>query len=91
MLQAALHPVSTLSAHDDPQPKEPVLRLPIAQSMASVLTTIFEHMDDLKESTTNRVLRLLPAHYHQFGSYVTKMSDRDGEVYHISDPKSIQS
>ena len=72
----------TLSQHlTTLKPKNLVLEVPITQTIASLLTTIFEHMDDLKGLSVNNVLRMWPSHCHQFGNFVTKLSDRDGKCF----------
>ena len=60
------------------------------QTIAGLLNAIIEHKDDLKGPSANKVLHMWPSHFHQFGTYVTKMSDKDREVLQISDPKIIQ-
>ena len=58
--------------------------------MATLLTAIKEHKGDLKGSSINKVLRVWPTHYQQFGSYVTKMSFEDRETLQIVDSKVVQ-
>ena len=64
------------------------LRVPITETIASLLTDIFEHKADLKGSSVNHMLRIWPSHFQQFGSF---MSDEDRDVLLIADPKVVQS
>ena len=61
------------------------------QSVASQLTTIMEHKDDLKGFSVNKVLRMWLSHFQQFGPFITKMSDADRDVLQIADPKIVQA
>ena len=47
------------------------------QTIVSLLNAIREHKDDLRGSSANKVLRMWLSHFRQFGTYVTKMSDKD--------------
>ena len=38
----------------------------------------------------NKVLKMWPSHFHQFRSYVMKMSDMDRDALLITDPKVVQ-
>ena len=64
--------------------------IPVTQTIVDLLTTIMEHTEDLKGLAVNKVLRMWPSHYKQFGIFVTKMSDKDRETLQIVDPKVIQ-
>ena len=66
------------------------LGFPVMQSVAALLTTIMEHKGNLKGLSINKVLRLRPSHFQQYGSYVTKMSDGDRETLQIVDSKVVQ-
>ena len=67
------------------------LRVPITKTIASLLSGIFDHSGDFKGSSITRVLRIWLAHFQQFGTFVTKMSDEDREVLLIADSKIVQS
>ena len=69
-----------------------LLGVPVTQPMVDLPCAIFQRTDDLKNSTANQVVRMWPAHYEQFGSFQTPMSDvyRDREVRYITDVKAIQ-
>ena len=64
--------------------------VPVTQAVVDLLTALMEHIDNLKGSSVNKVLCLWPAHYRQFGQYVTKMSDKDWDMLQIAGPKIIQ-
>ena len=61
----------------------------VTQSVAALLTKIMEHKGDLKGSSINKMLRVWPSHFQQYGSYVTKMSDGDQETLQIAKPKVV--
>ena len=65
------------------------LGFPITQSVAALMKMIMEHKGDLKGSSINKVLRVWPSHFQQFGSYIMKMSDGDRETLQIADPKVV--
>ena len=65
--------------------------VPVTLSVADRLTAIMEHKGNHKGSSINKVLRMWPFHYQQFGSFVTKMSDTDRDALQIVDPKIVQA
>ena len=67
------------------------LGFPVTQTVAALLMVIMEHKGDLKGSSLNRVFRMWPTHFKQYGSYVTKMSDGDRETLQIADSKVVQA
>ena len=54
--------------------KTGVLEVPVTQTIVSLLQAIMEHMEDLKGSSANKILRFWPSQFCQFGTYVTKIS-----------------
>ena len=64
--------------------------VPVTQIIVDLLNAILEHTDDPLRSSINKVLRLWPSHYNQFGTFITKMSDKDRDTQ-IADPKVIQA
>ena len=72
----------------DPQGKD-LLGVLVTQPMVDLLYATFDHMDDPKGLTANQVVRMWPAHYNQFGTFQTIMSEFDREVLHITDVKAI--
>ena len=66
------------------------LGFPVTQPVATLLTAIMGHKGDLKGSSINKVLRVWPSHFQQYGSYVIKMSDGDRETLQITNSKVVQ-
>ena len=58
--------------------------------MVDLLCAVFHRPNDLKSSSANQIVRIWPAHYEQFGSFQTTMSEGNQEVLHITDVKAIQ-
>ena len=75
-------PVLPSQLLSNPQSKE-LLGVPVTQLMVDLLCAILH-------STANQVVRMLPAHYEQFGTFQTTMSEGDRAVLHITDVKAIQ-
>ena len=67
------------------------LAVPVTQPMVDLLCTIFDCIDDLKGSTANQIVRMCLAHYNQFSTFQTTMSESDREVLHITDVMAIQN
>ena len=63
----------------------------VMQTILDLLMVIMEHMDNLKGSSINKVLHMWPSHYCQFGTFATKMSNKDRDTLQIMDPKVIQA
>ena len=48
-----------------------------------------EHKGDLKRSFINKVLRVWPSHFQQYGSCIMKMSDGDWEILQTVDSNVV--
>ena len=90
-LQADCYHICPLSAHVTPPQNKDLLGVLVTQLMIDLLCAIFQCMDDLKSSSANKVLCMWLAHYTQFDSVQTLLSDLDREVLQIWDPKSVQA
>ena len=64
--------------------------VPVTQPMLDLLCVILQRSDDLKHSKANQIVRMWSAHYEQFVSFQTTMSEGDREVLHFTDVKAIQ-
>ena len=62
----------------------------VTQTIVSLLNAIMAHTDDLKGSSINKVVRMWLSHHCQFGTFITKMSDKDRDMVQIAYPKVIQ-
>ena len=69
----------------------PPWRVLITETIAGLITAIFAHSGDLKGSSVNRVLRIWLAHFQKFGTFITKMSDKERDILLIADSKTVQS
>ena len=70
--------------------KSGALGVSVMQTIAGLLNAIMVHKDDLTGLSANKVVCMWPSHFRQFGTYITKMRDKNREVLQIADPKIIQ-
>ena len=69
---------------------QPTTQSALPQDMTTPASSS-KSLGDLKVSSVNHVIKIWPAHYRQFGTFVTKMSDEDRDVLLITDSKIIQA